>query len=48
MAAITLKLSPDAALVQLVEHLQSIDIAAPLAKLNVTTISDNNGGRIEL
>lgn len=46
-----LKLSenePDSALVVLVEALQTVDIDAPLAKLNETTIADNNGGRIEL
>lgn len=33
---------------ELIETLQAIDIDAPLAKLNETTITDNNGGRIEL
>lgn len=35
-------------LVSLVEALQGIDAGSPLANLNETTISDNNGGRIEL
>ena len=35
-------------LVSLIEALQGIKTATPLAKLNETTISDNNGGRIEL
>jgi hypothetical protein len=38
----------DDALIELTELLQGIDSAQPLAKLNETTISDNNGGRIEL
>ncbi len=35
-------------LVKLVDVLQSIDTTNKLAKLNATTISDNNGGRIIL
>lgn len=35
-------------LVTLIEALQGINTDAPLAKLNEATISDNNGGRIEL
>lgn len=35
-------------LVDFIEALQKIDTQSPLAKLNETTISDNNGGRIEL
>ena len=35
-------------LVELVELLQKIDEHGKLAKLNATSISDNNGGRIEL
>lgn len=35
-------------LLRFIEVLESIDTAKPLAKLNETTISDNNGGRIEL
>lgn len=35
-------------LVELIEALRAVDIDAPLAQLNATTISDNNGGRIEL
>jgi len=35
-------------LVDFIEALQKIDTKATLAKLNETTISDNNGGRIEL
>jgi len=38
----------DLLLVELIELLQSIDENGKLAKLNETTISDNNGGRIEL
>jgi hypothetical protein len=36
------------ALVELVETLLKIDDNAPLAKLNKTSISDINGGRIAL
>lgn len=35
-------------LVDFIEELEKIDTAAPMAKLNETTISDSNGGRIEL
>jgi hypothetical protein len=35
-------------LVAFVDVLQSIDAEQPLAALNETTITDNNGGRIEL
>jgi len=42
------KPTDDAPLVDFVDVLQKIDTDAPLAKLNETTISDNNGGRIEL
>lgn len=35
-------------LVDFIETLQKIDTKSPLAKLNETTIADNNGGRIEL
>ncbi len=35
-------------LVELIDTLQSIDINTALANINSTTISDNNGGRIEL
>lgn len=35
-------------LLELVDYLSSVDTSSPLAKLNETTISDNNGGRIEL
>ncbi len=38
----------DNSLVELVEALQKIDTQSPLAKLNETTIADNNGGRIVL
>lgn len=34
-------------LILLIETLQSIDTKAKLAKLNETTMTDNNGGRIE-
>jgi hypothetical protein len=43
----TLETSKDA-LVQLVSELDAVDTNSPLAELNETTISDNNGGRIEL
>jgi hypothetical protein len=33
---------------KLIDLLESIDTSSPQAKLNETTISDNNGGRIEL
>jgi hypothetical protein len=36
------------ALVTLIEELRKVELDSPLAKLNETTISDNNGGRIEL
>lgn len=36
------------ALSQLMNELQSIDINSPEAKLNETSISDGNGGRIDL
>lgn len=36
------------ALVDLLELLEQVDLDSPLANLNETTISDNNGGRIEL
>lgn len=32
----------------IVNILQSVDTKSPEAKLNATSISDNNGGRIEL
>ena len=35
-------------LVELLEELQKIKLDSPLAKLNATSISDNNGGRIQL
>ena len=35
-------------LVELIELLQKIDEHSKLAKLNETSISDNNGGRIQL
>ncbi|MHB1864778.1 MAG: hypothetical protein ACYCPS_01260 [Candidatus Saccharimonadales bacterium] len=35
-------------LVELIELLQKIDEHGKLAKLNAMSISDNNGGRIEL
>jgi len=35
-------------LVKLIEELGKIDTCGTMAKLNKTTISDNNGGRIEL
>jgi hypothetical protein len=42
------QISLTSSLVEFVETLESIDTTSPLAKLNETTISDNNGGRIEL
>lgn len=38
---------PDDNLVDFIEILQRIDTAGPLAKENETTMSDNNGGRIQ-
>jgi hypothetical protein len=38
----------DDALAELLELLAQVDLKSPLATLNETTISDNNGGRIEL
>ncbi len=38
----------DDGLIELVEALQQVDTSSPLAKLNETSIADNNGGRIEL
>jgi hypothetical protein len=35
-------------LVSLIDQLQKIDTTHPLAKLNATTIADNNGGRVQL
>jgi hypothetical protein len=37
----------DIALVELIEVLQGIDTTSPLAKLNETSMPDNNGGRIK-
>lgn len=36
------------ALAELMKALASVDTESPLAKLNETTISDNNGERIDL
>jgi hypothetical protein len=38
----------DDGLVELMEVLEEINENGPLAKINATTISDNNGGRIFL
>lgn len=38
----------DNGLAVLIKELQLVDIKSPLAKLNETTMSDNNGARIEL
>jgi hypothetical protein len=38
----------DDGLVELVEALQQVDTNKPLARLNESSIADNNGGRIEL
>ncbi|HUD05810.1 MAG TPA: hypothetical protein VMR18_02775 [Candidatus Saccharimonadales bacterium] len=35
-------------LITLLDEFKKIDLNSPMAKLNETTISDNNGGRIEL
>lgn len=35
-------------LAEWLELLKQVDLDGPLARLNETTISDNNGGRIEL
>ena len=35
-------------LVELIDTLQKIDVHGKLAKLNETSIADNNGGRIKL
>jgi ribulose-5-phosphate 4-epimerase/fuculose-1-phosphate aldolase len=35
-------------LAELIEELAAVDLNSPLAKLNETTMSDNNGGRILL
>lgn len=42
------KVTEENALAELVELLKQADLDSPLATLNETTISDNNGGRIEL
>lgn len=42
------KATAEDALAELVELLEQVDMDSPLARLNETTISDNNGGRIEL
>jgi len=42
------KQTDEDALAELLELLGQVDLNSPLAKLNETTISDNNGGRIEL
>lgn len=39
---------PDNPLPDLVEELENVDEDTPDGELNETTISDNNGGRIEL
>ena len=38
----------DSNLVEFIDELQKIDTDGPLAQLNEISISDNNGGRIEL
>jgi hypothetical protein len=35
-------------LIALLDEFKNVDLNSPMAKLNETTISDNNGGRIEL
>jgi hypothetical protein len=44
----TSEVTEDDALVELAEILAKIDTDKQIAKLNETTISDNNGGRIYL
>lgn len=44
----SLSTEADASIVDLIDQLQKIDTTAPQAKLNETTISDNNGDRILL
>jgi hypothetical protein len=39
--------TPDDNLVTLIDHLLSIDTAGSLAKLNTSSMSDNNGDRIK-
>jgi hypothetical protein len=40
--------NPTDNLMALVQEFQKVDLASPTAKLNEMTMSDNNGGRIEL
>jgi hypothetical protein len=42
------KTTDEDALAELLELLKQVDLGGSLATLNETTISDNNGGRIEL
>lgn len=42
------KKTDEDAVIELLELLGQVDLDGPLAALNETTISDNNGGRIEL
>lgn len=39
---------PEDAVIELFAVLRGVDLYSPLAKLNETTIADNNGGRIIL
>lgn len=55
MASVLRKIPPtaeppheDDGLIELIEALQQVDTNSPLARLNETSIDDNNGGRIEL
>lgn len=43
-----IQISDSSSLAELLELLEQVDLDSPLAMLNETTISDNNGGRIEL
>ena len=43
-----IKGAADANLIDFIDKLQAIKTDSPLAKENQLTISDNNGGRIEL
>jgi len=40
--------APESSIKELIEVLQEIDTTGPKAKINETSIDDNNGGRIIL
>lgn len=49
MSAVTQETdAPESSIKELIEVLQEIDTSSPKAKLNETSIDDNNGGRIIL